>query len=53
MNISEGSINECRYYLLLARDLGYGETIDLAVRLDEVSRMLRGYAEAILSGVRS
>ena len=25
MNIAQGSLEECRYYLILARDLGYGE----------------------------
>ena len=24
-NISQGSLNECRYYFILARDLGYGK----------------------------
>src|SRR6266849_10805223 len=26
MNIAEGSLEECRYYLILAHDLGYGDT---------------------------
>jgi len=26
MNIAEGSIEESRYYLILVRDLGYGQT---------------------------
>src|SRR5215469_8540476 len=26
LNIAEGSVEECRYYLILTRDLGYGET---------------------------
>src|SRR2546427_4225029 len=25
-NIAQGSLEECRYYLILARDLGYGES---------------------------
>lgn len=25
-NIAQGSIEECRYYLILSRDLGYGYT---------------------------
>ena len=49
MNIAEGSIEECRYYLVLASDLGYGETANLAAALDEVSRMLHAYATAILT----
>ena len=49
MNIAEGSIEECRYYLILAKDLGYGETADLRVVLEEVSRMLNAYAAGILT----
>ena len=30
MNIAEGSLEECRYYLILAQDLGYGDTTKLA-----------------------
>jgi four helix bundle protein len=26
MNLAEGSIEECRYYLILAKDPGYGDT---------------------------
>jgi four helix bundle protein len=49
MNIAEGSIEECRYYLILAQDLGYGETAGLKAVLEEVSRMLNAYAAAILA----
>ena len=28
-NIAQGSLEECRYYLILVRDLEYGETSDL------------------------
>jgi four helix bundle protein len=49
MNIAEGSLEECRYYLILASDLGYGETAKLATALEEVSRMLDAYAAAILT----
>src|ERR1035437_7115977 len=49
MNMAEGSIEECRYYLILAKDLGYGETSGLTAILEEVSRMLNAYASAILA----
>src|SRR5215813_10463596 len=26
LNIADGSLEECRYYLILAQDLGYGQT---------------------------
>jgi len=37
MNLAEGSIEECRYYLILAKDLGYGDTTILNSLLEEVS----------------
>jgi four helix bundle protein len=49
MNIAEGSLEESRYYLILAQDLGYGDTAKLAGLLEEVSRMLSAYAGAILA----
>jgi four helix bundle protein len=49
MNIAEGSVEECRYYLILAKDLGYGNTDTLVATLEEVSRLLNAYAAAILT----
>src|SRR5690349_11702989 len=49
MNMAEGSVEECRYYLILSNDLGYGETTELTTILEEVSRMLTAYAAAILA----
>jgi four helix bundle protein len=49
MNIAEASLDECRYYLILTQDLGYGETGALASLLEQVDRLLNGYARAILS----
>ena len=46
-NISQSSLEECRYYLSLARDLGYGETDQLIETIEEVSRMLEAYIRAI------
>jgi four helix bundle protein len=37
MNTAEGSLEECRYDLTLAKDLGYGETAGLTAILEEVS----------------
>ena len=51
MNTAQGSLEECRYYLILAADLGYGQTDELQGELDEVSRLLDAYASAILSTV--
>ena len=49
MNMAEGSIEESRYYLILAQDLGYGSTEKLMKLLEEVSRFLNSYAKAILA----
>jgi len=49
LNIAEGSLEECRYYLILAHDLGYGQTDSLTLLLEEVSRLLKAYARAILA----
>jgi four helix bundle protein len=49
MNIAEGSVEESRYYLILAQDLGYGQTDELMASLEEVSRLLYAYAAAILT----
>ena len=48
-NIAEGSLEESRYYLILAQDLGYGQTEELTASLEEVSRLLSRYCAAILA----
>ena len=53
MNIAEGSLEECRYHLILAQDLGYGDTTKLATALEEVSRLLSAYAAALLTSSTS
>ena len=49
LNMAEGSVEECRYFLILARDLGYTDTRALSVALEEVSRLLNDYGRAILT----
>lgn len=49
MNIAQGSLEECRYYLLLASDLKYGDNNDLKDKLEEVSKLLDAYIKAILN----
>ena len=49
MNVAEGSIEESRYYLILAQDLGYGQTDALMNLLEEISRLINAYARAILT----
>ncbi len=47
LNISQGSLEECRYYLLLSSDLEYGNSNCLAELLEEVSRLLNAYMRSI------
>lgn len=49
MNIAQGSLEECRYYLILSRDLGYIDAKELMSQLEEVSKLLKGYAKSILT----
>jgi four helix bundle protein len=49
LNIAQGSLEECRYYLILAKDLGYGDNSQLMVLLEEVSRLLEAYLSSILN----
>ena len=49
LNIAQGSLEECRYYLILTLDLGYGDTQQLMQQLEEVSRLLERYCSAILT----
>ena len=48
-NIAQGSLEECRYYLILAADLNYGDSALLLTALEEVSRMLEAYARTLAS----
>jgi four helix bundle protein len=49
MNIAQGSLEECGYYLILAKDLGYGDISQLMPQLEEVSKLLEKYNAAILA----
>lgn len=49
MNIAQGSVEECRYYLILARDLGYIKLDIMQIQLEEVSKLLYAYSKSILN----
>jgi four helix bundle protein len=51
-NIAQGSLEECRYYLLLAQDVGYADTGNLETFLDEVSKLLSAYSLAVRTNKR-
>lgn len=46
-NLSQGSLEECRYYVILSRDLGFRSSKALSELVDEVSRMLNVYISKI------
>jgi four helix bundle protein len=50
LNISEGSLEEVKYYLILSKDLEYIKKdtfINLELLSEEVGRILTGYSNAI------
>ena len=53
LNIAEASLEECRYYLLLTRDLEYCSTDEAMALLREVSSILRAYTFAVRKEIRS
>ncbi len=42
-NISQSSLEECRYYLRLSNDLDYGNSPKANTLCEEVSKLLTGY----------
>lgn len=51
MNIAQGSLEECRYYLILSNDLEYASTRKLMLQLEEVSKLLFRYSTAVANSV--
>jgi len=49
MNIAQASLEECRYYCLLSRDLEYMDINGLMDQLEEVGKLLDAYAKSIQS----
>ena len=53
-NIAQGSLEECRYFLILTKDLNYRENIVKEKELlIEVSKLLNGYCRAIVNSLNS
>ncbi len=46
-NIAQGSLEESRYFLILAQDLNYGDTADLRLESETVGKMLDAYMRAV------
>ncbi|HSL22920.1 MAG TPA: four helix bundle protein [Vicinamibacterales bacterium] len=49
MNIAQASLEELRYYFLLARDLGYLRAAAEQEDIAEVSRLLGAYTRSLLA----
>ena len=49
LGASQSAVEECFYYLLLAKDLGYGQDEALTQQLTEVSKLLSDYTAIILT----
>lgn len=47
LNISQGSFEECRYYLILARDLEYGDGLRFMSQIEEISKLLDAYMHSV------
>ncbi len=51
LNIAQGSLEECRYYILLSKDLNYiseDNNNELTSSIEEVSRLLNAYSKGIM-----
>lgn len=49
LNMAQGSLEECRYYLILAGDLGYLDSEGLLTQVEEVSKLLDAYGRSLLA----
>jgi four helix bundle protein len=48
-NIAQGSLEECRYYLILTKDLQYSDVSEAKLLLQEVSKLLEAFTQSILN----
>jgi len=48
LNIAQASLEESKYYLILSRDLQYGEVEELQLISEAVGKLLAAYQRAIL-----
>lgn len=49
LNFFEGSLEECKYYLILINDLGYTKVENEYSLAEEISKLLSAYSKKILS----
>lgn len=46
-NIAQGSLEECRYYLILANDLGYYDSTGTIKKVEDLSKLLESFINSI------
>jgi len=51
LSIAHSSLEECRYYIILSRDLSYKNDEKLNLQIEEVSKLLYAYARTIRTNV--
>ena len=50
LNIAQGSLEECRYYIILSKDLGYitdNDAYQMNIIIEDTSRLLNAYGKKI------
>jgi four helix bundle protein len=47
LNIAHSLLEECRYYIILSKDLGYQDDVKLPELINEVGKLLTAYSKAI------
>lgn len=47
LNIAQGSLQECRYYILPSKDVGFGENKALEDLAEETIKLLSNYINSI------
>src|SRR5215469_2833643 len=51
LNISQASLEECKYYVFLSQDLNYGENVQLKLLAEEISRILDKYSNTVIKSI--
>ena len=49
LNIAQGSLEECRYYIILANDLKYVVNHEMFHQIEEVSKLLETSSQSIIN----
>jgi len=53
-NISQSSLEECRYYIILGRDLNYIKDVNkLEILINETGKLLNAYSKTIVNSLDS